>query len=46
MLRSSSITTLAINHSPASYNSIDIWIGEAVYLGKGYGTQMMQLAIA
>jgi aminoglycoside 6'-N-acetyltransferase len=26
--------------------AIDIWIGEAAYLGKGYGTQMMQLAIA
>jgi aminoglycoside 6'-N-acetyltransferase len=25
--------------------AIDIWIGEEVYLGKGYGTQMMQLAI-
>lgn len=26
--------------------AIDIWIGEAAYLGKGYGTRMMQLAIA
>lgn len=26
--------------------AIDIWIGEARDLGKGYGTQMMQLAIA
>jgi aminoglycoside 6'-N-acetyltransferase len=26
--------------------AIDIWIGEATDLGKGYGTQMMQLAIA
>jgi aminoglycoside 6'-N-acetyltransferase len=26
--------------------AIDIWIGEAADLGKGYGTQMMQLAIA
>jgi aminoglycoside 6'-N-acetyltransferase len=26
--------------------AIDIWIGEAAYLGKGYGTQMMHLAIA
>jgi aminoglycoside 6'-N-acetyltransferase len=26
--------------------AIDIWIGEAAYLGKGYGTQMMQLAIS
>ena len=26
--------------------AIDIWIGEASDLGKGYGTQMMQLALA
>jgi aminoglycoside 6'-N-acetyltransferase len=26
--------------------AIDIWIGEATDLGKGYGTKMMQLAIA
>jgi aminoglycoside 6'-N-acetyltransferase len=26
--------------------AIDIWIGEAAYLGQGYGTQMMLLAIA
>jgi aminoglycoside 6'-N-acetyltransferase len=26
--------------------AIDIWIGEETNLGKGYGTQMMQLAIA
>jgi aminoglycoside 6'-N-acetyltransferase len=26
--------------------AIDIWIGEAADLGKGYGTQMMHLAIA
>lgn len=25
--------------------ALDIWIGEAAYLGKGYGTQMMRLAI-
>lgn len=25
--------------------AIDIWIGEEQHLGKGYGTQMMQLAI-
>jgi aminoglycoside 6'-N-acetyltransferase len=25
--------------------AIDIWIGEAADLGKGYGTQMMQLAL-
>jgi aminoglycoside 6'-N-acetyltransferase len=30
----------------ANLRAIDIWIGEAAYLGKGYGTQMMQLAIA
>ena len=26
--------------------AIDIWIGEAADLGKGYGTRMMQLALA
>lgn len=26
--------------------AIDIWIGEATDLGKGYGTKMMQLALA
>jgi aminoglycoside 6'-N-acetyltransferase len=26
--------------------AIDIWIGEAADLGQGYGTEMMQLAIA
>ncbi|WP_404783484.1 GNAT family N-acetyltransferase [Altericista sp. CCNU0014] len=26
--------------------AIDIWIGEEAELGKGYGTQMMQLALA
>lgn len=26
--------------------AIDIWIGEAAYLGQGYGTAMMRLAIA
>jgi aminoglycoside 6'-N-acetyltransferase len=30
----------------ANLRAIDIWIGEVAYLGKGYGTQMMQLAIA
>jgi aminoglycoside 6'-N-acetyltransferase len=30
----------------ANLRAIDIWIGEAAYLGQGYGTQMMQLAIA
>lgn len=28
-----------------NYRAIDIWIGEAEDLGKGYGTQMMTLAI-
>jgi len=27
------------------YRALDIWIGERSYLGKGYGTQMMRLAI-
>jgi aminoglycoside 6'-N-acetyltransferase len=31
---------------PANLRAIDIWIGEADDLGKGYGTKMMQLAIA
>lgn len=31
---------------PAELRAIDIWIGEATDLGKGYGTKMMQLAIA
>lgn len=31
---------------PADLRAIDIWIGEATDLGKGYGTKMMQLAIA
>lgn len=33
---------------PVSQNirAIDIWIGEKEYLGKGYGTQMMTIAIA
>ncbi|GAA4465560.1 GNAT family N-acetyltransferase [Nibrella saemangeumensis] len=30
---------------PANLRAIDIWIGEAQDLGKGYGTRMMQLAI-
>lgn len=30
---------------PANTRAIDIWIGEKEDLGKGYGTQMMQLAI-
>jgi aminoglycoside 6'-N-acetyltransferase len=31
---------------PANLRAIDIWIGEAAELGKGYGTQMMRLALA
>ncbi|KJH70621.1 GNAT family N-acetyltransferase [Aliterella atlantica] len=30
----------------ANLRAIDIWIGEANDLGKGYGTKMMQLALA
>lgn len=30
---------------PANLRAIDIWIGEETDLGKGYGTQMMQLAL-
>jgi aminoglycoside 6'-N-acetyltransferase len=29
----------------ANLRAIDIWIGEAADLGKGYGTQMMRLAL-
>jgi aminoglycoside 6'-N-acetyltransferase len=32
--------------APANLRAIDIWIGEATDLGKGYGTQMMQIALA
>jgi aminoglycoside 6'-N-acetyltransferase len=31
---------------PDHLRAVDIWIGEADCLGKGYGTQMMQLALA
>ncbi|MEA5504768.1 GNAT family N-acetyltransferase [Halotia wernerae UHCC 0503] len=31
---------------PEGIRAIDIWIGEETDLGKGYGTQMMQLALA
>jgi aminoglycoside 6'-N-acetyltransferase len=31
---------------PANLRAIDIWIGEETDLGKGYGTTMMQLALA
>jgi aminoglycoside 6'-N-acetyltransferase len=30
---------------PAGLRAIDIWIGEAAYLGRGYGTLMMRLAV-
>lgn len=30
----------------ANLRAIDIWIGEATDLSKGYGTKMMQLALA
>lgn len=32
--------------APQLYRAIDIWIGEPTDLGRGYGTQMMQLALA
>lgn len=32
-------------HVPANLRAIDIWIGEQGDLGKGYGTQMMKLAL-
>lgn len=31
---------------PANLRAIDIWIGDAAYLGRGYGTRMMRRAIA
>jgi aminoglycoside 6'-N-acetyltransferase len=31
---------------PANLRAIDIWIGEETDLGKGYGTTIMQLALA
>ncbi|MEB3357364.1 MAG: GNAT family N-acetyltransferase [Synechococcales bacterium] len=31
---------------PANLRAIDIWIGEERDLGQGYGTKMMQLALA
>jgi aminoglycoside 6'-N-acetyltransferase len=30
---------------PANLRAIDIWIGEAAYLGQGYGTRVMRWAI-
>lgn len=32
--------------APPGLRAIDLWIGEAHELGKGYGTQMMRLALA
>jgi aminoglycoside 6'-N-acetyltransferase len=32
--------------APGGLRAIDIWIGEADELGKGYGTKMMKLALA
>lgn len=31
---------------PANLRAIDIWIGEADYLGRGHGTEMMRQALA
>lgn len=31
--------------APTEHRAIDIWIGEEDYLGKGYGTEMMQLTL-
>lgn len=31
---------------PPNLRAIDIWIGDAADLGRGYGTRMMQLALA
>ena len=31
---------------PPGLRAIDIWIGDAADLGKGYGTEMMRLALA
>jgi aminoglycoside 6'-N-acetyltransferase len=30
---------------PTDLRAVDLWIGEAEHLGKGYGTQMMELAL-
>jgi aminoglycoside 6'-N-acetyltransferase len=30
---------------PANLRAVDLWIGEAADLGKGYGTEMMRLAL-
>jgi aminoglycoside 6'-N-acetyltransferase len=31
---------------PDRLRAVDIWIGEAEYLGRGFGTRMMELALA
>lgn len=31
---------------PAGLRAIDVWIGEEADLGKGYGTRMMEMALA
>jgi len=31
---------------PPGLRAIDIWIGEEAYIGRGFGTQMMELALA
>jgi aminoglycoside 6'-N-acetyltransferase len=31
--------------APENFRAIDLWIGDAADLGKGYGTRMMQLAL-
>lgn len=33
------------NDCPPNLRAIDIWIGEEDYLGQGYGTEMMRLAL-
>ncbi len=32
--------------APEGLRAVDLWIGSAADLGKGYGTKMMQLALA
>nr|TFG54904.1 MAG: GNAT family N-acetyltransferase [Hyphomicrobiales bacterium] len=31
---------------PSNLRAIDIWIGDEAYIGRGFGTQMMQLSLA
>lgn len=31
---------------PEDLRAIDVWIGEATYLGRGFGTRIMKMAIA